>query len=714
MSKNKKQDNAPTAAVGKEITLEERYRQEAYAFPGSAGQRQVLLKKIFWILALVMLPLLMFLSKDYGITGDERDMHMYAQDEIHFYTSFGKDTAATAQTYFFANDKEKKKETHMFVYGGLFDLCAESLNHLFHPADPYRIRHMLNAACGWAAMLFAGLLAALFMGWEAALIAFLLLLFSPGFFGQMMNNPKDIPFAAGYIAALYGIVRFILLSPQTRRSHALVAGFAIAAALNIRVAGLLLLIYAVLFYGIYRFSYERFAVFGKMFKPRSAKMLLLLLAVGYFGGVLFWPYGLVNPFTHPLDTLQKLEKFPVKIKVLFDGQAIMSSSLPWYYLLKWIWISVPLSVLLGSLAYFGAAWFMKLTPARRLLLLVPAFGAAFPLFYAIYKKSNVYDGWRHFLFVYPCLVVMAALVWTWLVKYQRTKALSWVALAGLVGYTLLTGAWMVRNHPNETVYFNELEGGVRQAYGNYETDYYMNSIKPCADWLKKNVLDKTKDKIIIGTNTINPVQEYLAAYPNTITGYITQQNMSSKNWDYAILFSRFFDRPSVLNKLWMPKEVVYTVTADGVPLACVVKRGNRDDYYASEALKKNQVDTAIQLYHQSLAYDNRNQGALLGLANAYLMKQDLEAAQKTLDDLLKLDPDNNDGLTLLLRIQLATGKTDAARLTAQQFIALAPDDPSTYGILAQTYHEMHDDQSASYYQQIAMQKDQEQNPPGEK
>ena len=66
---------------------------------------------------------------------------------------------------------------------------------------------------------------------------------------------------------------------------------------------------------------------------------------------------------------------------------------------------------------------------------------------------------------------------------------------------------MVKVHPNETVYFNELEGGVKNAYGNYETDYYMNSIKPCADWLKKNVLENSKDTLIIGSNVIKPMIE---------------------------------------------------------------------------------------------------------------------------------------------------------------------------------------------------------------
>lgn len=699
MSKQKKSfpTQQPVAATpkAKQISLEEKYAAEAFTFPDSENPRQKLLKKIFWILALITLPLVMFMSKDFGITGDETDMHQYGKDELKFYTSFGHDTTTTSKTYYIYGTPQ-----HMFVYGGLFDITAETANKILHTKNPYTLRHALNAACGWTAMLFCGMLAAIFMGWEAGLIAFLLLLLSPGFFGQMMNNPKDIPFAAGYIAGLYFIVRFILNSPNSKRNFAVFAGVAIACAMNVRVAGMLLLIYTVMFYGLYRFSYEKFAVLGKLFKPKSAKHLLLLLAVGYFGGVLFWPFGLSNPFTHPLNALSELEKFPVKIKVLFEGNEIMSGQLPWYYPLKWISISIPLTVLFASLIYFGAAYFFKLSPARKLMLIVPAFGAAFPLFYAIYKKSNVYDGWRHFIFIYPCMVVMAALVWTWAIK-QPKKIISYVALGVLILYSGMTMAWMVKNHPNETVYFNELEGGVKKAYGNFETDYYMNSIKPCADWLKKNVLENSKDTLTIGSNVIKPMIEYLDGY-KVKNGYLKQGVLSSKNWDYAVLYSRFFDKVSIDKKLWMPKGVVFTVEADGVPLACVVKRISKDDFYANEMLKQHNVDSAMVLFRKYMTVDSMNQEVVGSYVNCLLQKNQIKEATVMNEKLLSINPSSMDGLTTKLRIQIATGDGNGATATAQQIIATGPEDYNTYMIVAQTYHEMNDDKSAYYYQQQGM------------
>ena len=38
----------------------------------------------------------------------------------------------------------------------------------------------------------------------------------------------------------------------------------------------------------------------------------------------------------------------------------------------------------------------------------------------------------------------------------------------------------------EYIYFNELIGGFKNAYGDYESDYYFNSLKATADYLKKD------------------------------------------------------------------------------------------------------------------------------------------------------------------------------------------------------------------------------------
>ncbi|MBK8514720.1 MAG: hypothetical protein IPL55_00085 [Saprospiraceae bacterium] len=43
---------------------------------------------------------------------------------------------------------------------------------------------------------------------------------------------------------------------------------------------------------------------------------------------------------------------------------------------------------------------------------------------------------------------------------------------------------ILRNHPFEYLYYNELVGGTGGAYSNYELDYSLNSLKQGSTWLK--------------------------------------------------------------------------------------------------------------------------------------------------------------------------------------------------------------------------------------
>ena len=87
-----------------------------------------------------------------------------------------------------------------YLYGGLFDVAAVAFQKVV-PADPYVVRHGLNAFVGWR-IVFCGVLAMRLAGGTAGVLAMLLLTLTPLYPGEAMNNPKDIPFAARYTAAL--------------------------------------------------------------------------------------------------------------------------------------------------------------------------------------------------------------------------------------------------------------------------------------------------------------------------------------------------------------------------------------------------------------------------------------------------------------------------------------------------------------------------------
>ncbi len=106
-----------------------------------------------------------------------------------------------------------------------------------------------------------------------------------------------------------------------------------------------------------------------------------------------------------------------------------------------------------------------------------------PLILAIARHSTLYDAWRHLLFIYPPLVVLAAIGWRDVMAATREyRLLPAVAAAALIAGCTEPLRFMVRSHPNEVVYFNALVGGPRGAFKEFELDYWGNSLLQATAW----------------------------------------------------------------------------------------------------------------------------------------------------------------------------------------------------------------------------------------
>src|SRR5690606_39318493 len=123
-------------------------------------------------------------------------------------------------------------------------------------------------------------------------------------------------------------------------------------------------------------------------------------------------------------------------------------------------------------------------------------------FYIIYQHSYVFHLWRHVLFIFPGMAIIAGLGWEYFIQKfdtHRSKFLQWAPVGLLVVLLLNPLIFIAKTQPNEVTYFNQFVGGPKQAYYNYEFDYYYNGLKPSADYLEENVIKKTppQDSLII-------------------------------------------------------------------------------------------------------------------------------------------------------------------------------------------------------------------------
>lgn len=638
-------------------------RLERPAFTTAADP---LLRKVFWGVAALVLVVMVALSFGVGINADDKFQIDYSQKLVNYYGTFGKDTAAL-----------NIPEGNMHLYGGFFEVVTgftnKALGYGQLEIGYHHVRHATSAVLGWVAILCAGLLARLIGGGQAGLITLLIMALSPRFIGDSLMNPKDIPFAAGYMMALYNMAAVYNRMPTPNRWH--LAGLAggLALALATRAGGLLPFAILFLFAGLhFLLKNGGFAAFSNnKLLGRYAAVTLGVAAVGYVLALLFWPYALQSPLKNPLAALSKFEDLEVKIRVLYEGVNMMSDKTPWHYPLKWILLTIPLAALVGfagSIALLPRL-FRQYNP---LWVGLALFGCVFPVFYVIYKNSVLHDGWRHLTFAYPTLAVMAGLFWhEWTRLFSTKKPLR---IAGFVVLGLLlaeSGAYIAMNARFPYTYFNPIAGGIKGAFGQYETDYWGTSTRQGCEWLEQQGILKPgmTEVVVVATNMYYPVSRYLAKYGDKVKiKYLKWEKRCDDAWDYALYPTRFIDGATLQKGFWPPDNAVHLVEANGVPLLAVLKDNGRNCALGTAAVKLGDWNSAIERFKAETANVPDNELAWANLAQAYLSTQQLEEAKAAAEKAIEISPDDTQANNLIGMYWM--NKNDGAKAKAQFELAI--------------------------------------------
>src|SRR5690349_8276603 len=275
-------------------TLRERVR----ALGGSADAWLRPQGRLSWdrcagLLFLLAAALVVFTFRDYGVTWDEDVHNWYGVFVLDYYTSFFKDTRALTWL-------------NLYNYGAAFDLIAAMLNRL-SPIGTYETRHLLNGIVGVVGLVGTWKLGRALGGPRAGFIAALLLLLTPNYYGQMFNNPKDIPFAVASVWATYYMVRIVPVLPAPRWSLLAKLGVAIGLALGVRVGGLLLVCYLglmLLLWSLWRLAEHRSPQVFIADGLRTLWRVMLPMAVAAWPVMLVcWPWAQVQPIENPLRSL---------------------------------------------------------------------------------------------------------------------------------------------------------------------------------------------------------------------------------------------------------------------------------------------------------------------------------------------------------------------------------------------------------------------------
>jgi len=491
-----------------------------------------------WIFYPSMLLLVMVIHRDFGVGLDEQFQATYGMLNLN---------------YILYGDQAYKQYMNLRYYGSLFDVTSAAL--LFplwfsNLKQFYLFKHLLTASCGLLSAIgvhrAAQLMSNHTASWVPA-VAGTTVLLMPRFFGDMFHNPKDIPFACAFIWAIY----FCLKCLRTRSMKSfLIAGFFVGLCIDVRIGGIVL-IPAFLAPVFWEVLHARTAQ-----RPDEAKRatahLKGFIAVCLLTVYAFWPYLWRSPFDRFYKAFRAMSKFGWRDPVLFEGRQIISQDLPWYYLGKWLFLSLPEWIVVCAIVGFCVCCLRsKATDGFSFAFVALAFGIPFALLSL--PGRTIYDGVRHFLFGHTLIALFAAIgLESALIAWRRIAVPLSLTVTILIGMNVYD---LVVYHPYQSIYFNRISGGIQAANGRYETDYWALSYRQAIEWMNDHLSGPALLNI---WGTSLPGELFLDRSRFTLTDI-------SKHPDYFLSVTRWDKHLSV------PGSPIYAVVLQGVPLCLLLK-----------------------------------------------------------------------------------------------------------------------------------------------
>ena len=379
---------------------------------------------------------------DYGVAGDDAVLRQTVKANLRYLTN-GDLRAFTSALLV---DHEK-------FYGVAFEAPLLFVERAFgrDDRDIHLSHHLITHLFFLAAGLFAYLLAyRLFGARLLAVAAMLLFLLHPRLYAHSFFNPRDIPFLAMFMIALFLTHRAF---KRDSVSAFVLLGVGVGLLVNLRIMGVGLLA-----------AVPALRALDFALASGWAKRKRVLLTSGGFALAsaltiyALQPYLWENPLRRAGEWWTTLSNHPTITSELFRGTPYWSVEFPIEYLPVWFSITSPPFAL--ALGFAGAAFVLVMAAKsirralrngrlRFALLLAGCFAAPIPL--VILLDANVYHGWRHLYFLWAPFSLLAAFGLHALASaLRRGAAVYGAAGAGLAA----TAIAMALIHPYQQVSFN--------------------------------------------------------------------------------------------------------------------------------------------------------------------------------------------------------------------------------------------------------------------
>ncbi len=332
---------------------------------------------------------------------------------------------------------------------------------------------------------------------KIALISSLLVIFTPRIFFESFYNTRDIYFMSLFIFYLYFLYNYL---NNKNIKNLIIFSLLSALLINSKILGIIpVFIYLIIY------------VFNCIDEKRKIRTninnLLIFIIFTLVFIYIFWPYLWENPIFKIYYAFNEILKSHEELVIInyYFGEHISSKLTPWHYRIIWFLITTPIIIIL--LFLFGIMLitkkylikFYNIDKKKKFKINKNEFYDLFILlnfiiilFSTVYLNTSKFGGWRHLYFLYPLIIYFSAYFMQKIIINKigiNFFKLIIICLGLNISYI---GIWVIKNHPNQYIYFNVLTKNY--TINNFDLDWWGVSH---FNTIKKILNDDKSDKITI-------------------------------------------------------------------------------------------------------------------------------------------------------------------------------------------------------------------------
>ena len=538
-----------------------KYQIEKKQFSWSLKSSDDVFKYLWMLLLAAALVWMLVLCQHIGVSDREVAQNEYSELLYNHFHHIGDPEAYRAHPY----AHTQAQTIDLLIYS-----VAKTLNF----KDVYAFRHLLSTIFGWLLVVYLSFILLRAFSWRAAFFTAFFLIISPRFFGYSLSNVVDVTFAFFFIYSIMQMYYFSRELPVIRISRLIRIAIGILLTLSVHNAGSsllqLFLVFTLLNFFLYNpikkiFTREYLTALGKVFLSVAA----MWLTVGVIHTACTWYLG--TSFITPNQAFASLvTNIPFDQNQIFEGHLIGPDNFPSRYLVKYLYVTTPTVVLISFLLFFI---FFK--NAIKSLKPFSIFIFIYTFLFCINRVKTHYMNpdtlWAIHYCIYPLFMLVAASGVECTLRQISDRYTNFVIL-GLMGLlSFMPIRHILFNSPYTTLYFNEISGGIHNAYAKYALDSNFEANKDANEWMRAYIyandigMHYTERPVVVATNG-NKACDLFYNKDLNINLVFKDYDRLDSTWDYYVAYCNQIPITQLRNGTWPPDSTMHLMTFEQKPM----------------------------------------------------------------------------------------------------------------------------------------------------